>query len=47
MVLTEIVELFAEIVRESVPFTIIFWMGEMIVTTLLRVAFSGRISFKV
>lgn len=43
----EIITLFAEVIREALPFTVTFWMGEMIVTTFLRVAFSGRLSFKV
>lgn len=47
MEMTEIIALFTEIVREAVPFTIAFWMGEMIVTSFLRVAFSGKLSFKV
>ena len=47
MAQVEIIELFAEIVHEAVPFTVVFWFGEMMVTTFLRSAFSGRLSFKV
>lgn len=43
---TEIITLYADVIREALPFTVLFWMGEMIVTTFLRAAFSGKLSFK-
>lgn len=42
-----IVSLFVEIVQVSLPFTLVFFFGELIVTTVLRAAFGGRLSFKV
>lgn len=47
MEVSDIILLFAEVIREALPFTVTFWFGEMLVTTFLRAAFSGRLSFKV
>lgn len=46
MVISDIVALYVEIIREALPFVLVFWIGELIVTTFLRTAFSGRLSFK-
>lgn len=46
MEVSEIIVLFVEVITQALPFTIVFWMGELIVTTFLRAAFSGRLSFK-
>lgn len=43
---SEIVALYVEIIREALPFVLVFWIGEFIVTTFLRSAFTGRLSFK-
>lgn len=43
----EVVKLYAEILKVSLPFTFIFWACEMITTTILRSAFGGRLSFRV
>lgn len=43
----EIIALYAECISTALPFTVIFWIGEMITTTFLRAAFSGKLSFKV
>lgn len=43
----EVVKLYAEIVKLAIPFTLIFWVCEMIANTVLRAALSGRLSFKV
>lgn len=42
----EIIALYADVIREALPFTVLFWMGEMLTTTFLRAAFSGKLSFK-
>lgn len=42
-----IVLLFCDVVGISLPFAIVFWAGELIVTTVLRAAFGGRLSFRV
>ena len=47
MEIADIVSLYADIVSMAVPFTFIFWVGEMIVSTFLRSAFGGKLSFKV
>lgn len=43
----EVVKLYAEIVKLAIPFTFVFWVCEMITTSILRAAFGGRLSFKV
>lgn len=45
MEIADIVVLYAEIVREAIPFTIVFYFGDLIVSTFLRSAFSGHLSF--
>ena len=46
MEVSEIVALYVEIIREALPFVLVFWIGEFIVTSFLRSAFTGRLSFK-
>lgn len=46
MEVTEIIVLYADCIREALPFTVFFWMGEMITSTILRAAFGGRLSFR-
>lgn len=41
-----IIQLFADCIREALPFTVLFWMGDMIVSTILRAAFGGKLVFK-
>ena len=43
----EVVKLYVEIVKLAIPFTFMFWVCEMITTTVLRAALGGRLSFKV
>lgn len=43
----EVVKLYAEMLKIALPFTFIFWVCEMITTSILRAAFGGRLSFKV
>lgn len=39
------IEIFTEVVRESIPFAVAFWMGEVIVRSFLTMAFRGKIEF--
>ena len=39
------IEIFTVVVQESVPFAIVFWMGELIVRSFLTMAFRGKIEF--
>ena len=40
------VSVYVDMLQLALPFTFLFWGGEMIVTTFLRTAFGGRLSFK-
>lgn len=42
----EIVQLYAEVISQALPFTITFFFCDFLVTTFLRAAFGGRLSFK-
>lgn len=44
MELSDIVLLYVDIVRSAVPVALVFGFGDLIVSTLLRVAFGGRLS---
>lgn len=46
MQISDIVLLVTQVYTEALPFAICFWMGELIVSTFLRAAFSGRLSFR-
>lgn len=46
MEIADIVALFAECMRLALPFTVIFWFCELVVSTVLRAAFGGKLSFK-
>ncbi len=46
MELADIVSLYVDIVRSAVPVGLIFGFGDLIVGTVLRVAFGGRLSFR-
>lgn len=39
------VEFYVEILRSALPVALVFGFGDLIVDTLLRVAFGGRLSF--
>lgn len=39
------IEIFTDIVTQSIPFAVVFWMGEWIVHTFLTMAFRGRVEF--
>lgn len=47
MVVSDTVSVYVTMIQMALPFTFIFWGGEMIVTTFLRTAFGGKLSFKV
>ena len=42
----EIVQLYAEVISQALPFTIVFFFCDFLVTTFLRAAFGGRLSVK-
>lgn len=46
MQVNEIVALYVECIQIALPFTIIFYLCDFIVTTFLRVAFGGKLTFK-
>lgn len=46
MAINDIVALYVEVIEIALPFTIVFYMSEFLVTTFLRAAFGGRLSFK-
>lgn len=46
MVVSDIALLFAEVVREAIPISIVWYLGELIVSTFLRAAFGGKLTFK-
>ena len=45
MEIADIVALYVEVIQIALPFTIVFYMGEFIVTTFLRAAFGGKLTF--
>lgn len=45
MDLSAIVALYVDIVRSAVPVALVFGFGDLMVGTLFRVAFGGRLSF--
>lgn len=47
MELSDIVSVYVQVIREALPFTLVFFFGDMIVTTFLSSAFGGRFTFKV
>lgn len=42
----EIVALYVDLIQVALPFTIVFWMCDFVVCTLLKAAFGGRFDFK-
>lgn len=47
MDVADIIQLVTQVYSEAIPFALIFWIGELIVTTFCRAAFSGRLSFRI
>ena len=43
---SEIVSLYVDIIQVALPFTIVFWMCDFVVVTILRAAFGGKFDFK-
>lgn len=43
---TEIIALYVQIIEAALPFTIVFWMCDFVVCTILKAAFGGRFDFK-
>ena len=43
---SEIILLYADCIRVALPFTVLFWMGEMITSTILRAAFGGKLVYR-
>lgn len=42
----EIVALYVDLIVVALPFTIVFWMCDFVVCTILKAAFGGRFDFK-
>ena len=42
----EIVALYTQAISVALPFTIVFWMCDFVVFTILRAAFGGRFDFR-
>lgn len=43
--MTEIISVYADLVGQAVPIAITFSLGNLIVTTFLRMAFGGKVEF--
>lgn len=43
---TEIVSLYVDVIQVALPFVIIFWVCDFLVTTFLRAAFGGKLTFR-
>lgn len=46
MEVSEIVQLYVDVIRIALPFTLVFWMGDFIVGVFLRAAFGGKLTFR-
>lgn len=46
MEVSEIVALYNECAAYFLPFTIVFWLCNFVVTTILRAAFGGKFDFR-
>lgn len=46
MVVTDIIALYIDVISEALPFAVVFWMGNLIVSTFLRAAFGGKLEFR-
>lgn len=46
MQITDIIALYVDCIKIALPFTIAFYLCDFIVTTFLRTAFGGKLSFK-
>lgn len=39
------IDIFVDVVTQSIPYAVVFWMGELVVRSFLTMAFRGRIEF--
>lgn len=46
MAISDIISLYVECIMIALPVTICFYMCDLIVTTFLRAAFGGKLTFK-
>ena len=46
MATAEIAQLYAEVISQALPFTLVFFFCDLIVTTFLRAAFGGELVFR-
>lgn len=46
MAVSEIVAIYVECMTIALPVTIVFFLGDLIVTSVLRSMFGGRLTFK-
>lgn len=44
--IADIVALYVECIQIALPFTIVFYLGEFVTSTILRTAFGGKLTFK-
>lgn len=46
MEINDIISLYVDCISYALPFTLVFYFGDFLVTTFLRAAFGGKLSFK-
>lgn len=46
MEIADIVSLYVECINIALPFAVIFWLGDFVVSTILRAAFGGKLTFR-
>lgn len=46
MFVSDAAALYGEIIAGALPFTLVFFFGDFLVTTFLRAAFGGKLTFK-
>ena len=46
MEIADIVALYVDCIRIALPFTIVFYLAEIVTSTILRTAFGGKLTFK-
>lgn len=47
MEVKEIIALYVQCIQVALPFTFIFWACDLLVSTILRAAFGGRLTLRV
>lgn len=43
--MSDAINIFTDVVNASLPYAVVFWLGELIVRSFLTMAFRGRIEF--